>query len=136
MGAVRRSTKMAIWQGGSTRMPSGGRRKPNHKKRRTEIGREEILATLGPEKHRPIRSTGGNQKMRILTSKKVNVTDPTTGKTQMVEAETVTENPANVHYVRRNILTRGAVVQTKLGKARITSRPGQAGQLNAVLIKS
>ena len=46
----------------------------------------------------------------------------------------VIENPSNPHLVRRNILTKGAVVETKLGKAKVTSRPGQEGTLNGVLI--
>jgi small subunit ribosomal protein S8e len=126
---------MALWQGESVRKPTGGRRRLGHKKRATEIGREVILAAMGKEQHHLIRTTGGNQKVRISAANKVNVTNPDTGKTQTVEFSTVAENPANPHYVRRNIITRGAVVVTKLGKARITSRPGQDGVVNAILVK-
>ncbi|MEK6848627.1 MAG: 30S ribosomal protein S8e, partial [Nanoarchaeota archaeon] len=42
--------------------------------------------------------------------------------------------PANRHFIRRNIMTKGSVIDTELGKARITSRPGQDGVVNAVLI--
>lgn len=125
---------MALWQGESVRKPSGGRRRLSHKKRKAEIGREVILPTLAGEKHRAMRTRGGNQKVRVLSSNKANVTDPKTGKTQVLDFTTVTENPANPHYVRRNILTRGAVVMTKQGKARITSRPGQDGVINAILL--
>ena len=44
------------------------------------------------------------------------------------------ENTSNPHYVTRNIMTRGAVVQTEIGLAKITSRPGQDGVINAVLV--
>jgi small subunit ribosomal protein S8e len=125
---------MALWQGESVRKPSGGRRRLSHKKRKFEIGREVILPTMGVGKHRNIRTMGGHTKVRILAHNKVNVTDPKTGKTQVVDFTTVTDNPANPHYVRRNILTKGAVVMTKLGKAKITSRPGQDGTLNAILV--
>lgn len=125
---------MALWQGESVRKPTGGRRRLSHKKRKHEIGREVILPVLGSEKHRAIRTMGGHEKVRVLSNNKANVTDPKTGKTQVVEFTTVTDNPANPHYVRRNILTRGAVVMTKLGKARITSRPGQDGVINAILL--
>jgi len=64
------------------------------------------------------------------------VTNPKTHTTSKTDIITVVENPANIHYVRRNILTKGAIVNTKLGKARITSRPGQSGVINAVLIPS
>jgi small subunit ribosomal protein S8e len=33
-------------------------------------------------------------------------------------------------------MTRGAVVQTEIGLAKITSRPGQDGVVNAVLVTS
>lgn len=126
---------MALWQGESVRKPSGGRRRIARGKRKFEIGREVILPTMGAEKHTPLRTMGGHQKVRILSSNIVNVTDTATGKTKKVKFTTVTDNPANPHYVRRNILTRGAVVQTELGKAKITSRPGQDGVLNAILVK-
>ncbi|MBI2077528.1 MAG: 30S ribosomal protein S8e [Euryarchaeota archaeon] len=126
---------MALWQGTSVRKPTGGRLRPAHKKRAFEIGREVTLPPMGPEEHRIIRTQGGNTKVRILSSNVINVTDPATGKTQKIEFQTVAANPANPHYVRRNIITRGAVVVTKLGKARITSRPGQDGCLNGILVK-
>jgi small subunit ribosomal protein S8e len=40
----------------------------------------------------------------------------------------------NPEYVRMNIVTRGAVVETELGKARVTNRVGQDGIVNGVLI--
>jgi small subunit ribosomal protein S8e len=48
--------------------------------------------------------------------------------------ENVVRNDANPNYVRRNIVTRGAVIETSEGEARVTSRPGQDGQVNAVLV--
>ena len=51
-----------------------------------------------------------------------------------IAAGEVVENPANRHFVRRNIMTKGTVIETEKGKARITSRPGQDGTINAVLI--
>ena len=58
-----------------------------------------------------------------------------TGKCVVAKIKTVLENPANPNLTRRNIITKGCIVQTEKGKARITSRPGQQGSLNAVLIK-
>lgn len=57
------------------------------------------------------------------------------GKTKKVKIKNVLENPANRHYARENIITKGAIVDTEAGKARITSRPGQDGSANAVLVK-
>ncbi|MCK5560714.1 MAG: 30S ribosomal protein S8e, partial [Thermoplasmata archaeon] len=44
------------------------------------------------------------------------------------------ENSANPFYVRRNIINKGAIIDTELGNARVTSRPGQHGMINAILI--
>jgi small subunit ribosomal protein S8e len=52
----------------------------------------------------------------------------------MVKIETVKDNKANLHYMRRSILTKGAVIKTELGDARITNRPGQDGVVNAILL--
>lgn len=124
---------MAIWQGGSQRKPSGGRRAMSHKKRKFEIGREPVLPTIGADKRKHVRIRAAGQRVRMLTAATANVTDPKTGKTTPAKIQTVTGNPANINYVRRNILTKGAVIQTSAGKARITSRPGQHGAINAVL---
>ena len=61
------------------------------------------------------------------------VTDSKTGKTEKTEIMRVVKNPANIDYDRRGVITKGVIVETSLGLARITSRPGQHGMLNAVL---
>ena len=60
--------------------------------------------------------------------------NPKTKKSQKAELKTVVESPANRNFVRRNIITKGSVVETSLGKVKITSRPGQEGTLNGVLV--
>jgi len=62
------------------------------------------------------------------------VTDSLMGKTSIADIETVELNGANRNYVRRNIITKGAIIQTTLGKAKVTNRPGQDGSINAVLV--
>jgi small subunit ribosomal protein S8e len=47
---------------------------------------------------------------------------------------TIAENPSNRNFARRSIMTKGTVIETSAGKARITNRPGQEGAINAVLI--
>lgn len=123
---------MAIWQGQSVRKPTGGRRRPNMGKKKREIGSEIVLTELGEDRHVIQRTRGGNEKTRVYRANAANVTDPKSGKTTRADIKGVTENPANIHYVRRNILTKGAVIETSAGKARITSRPGQDGCVNAV----
>ena len=125
---------MALWQGRSRRKPSGGRLRPLRKKRKFEIGREQQYAFLGPQKVKLYRVRGAHQKVRILNAEWANVTDPTSGATKKVKILTVKENPSNPHFVTRGIITRTATVETEIGLARVTSRPGQDGVVNAVLV--
>ena len=74
-------------------------------------------------------------KLSVLATKYVNVTDPATGKTEKTEIKRVTKNPANLDYQRRGVITKGAILETPLGQARVTSRPGQHGVVNAILIQ-
>jgi len=74
-------------------------------------------------------------KLAVLATKFVNVTDPATGKTEKTEIRGVVRNPANVDYQRRGVITKGAILETALGQARVTSRPGQQGLVNAILVQ-
>ncbi len=125
---------MALWQGNSRRSNTGRRIRYNRHKKRFEIGRETHLTTIGNDKLKKVRTKGNNKKVRVLTSNTAHVVDPKTGKTSKTEIISVSENQANIHYVRRNIMNKGAIIETKLGKAKITSRPGQTGNINAVLL--
>ncbi len=124
------------WQGKSKRKETGGRLKLARKKRRYELGREQNITVLGEPRHKKVRVRGNNARVRVLSTNVANVTDPETNVTKKVKIKDVLENAANPHYVRRDIITKGAVIETEIGKARITSRPGQDGCINAVLIKN
>ena len=126
---------MALWQGNSRRSNTGRRIRYHRSKRKFEIGREQHNTTIGEKKLKFVRTKGNNQKVRAKTSNIAYVVDPKTRKTTKTDIVSVVENPANIHYVRRNIMTKGAIIETKIGKARITSRPGQSGTINAVLIQ-
>lgn len=125
---------MALWQGKSKRKPSGGRRRLARKKRKFEIGREQHYPPLGKHRTRIYRTRGGRKKVRVLRAEWVNLLDPKSKKVKKTKIETVETNPSNPHFVQRNILTKGATVKTKMGVARITSRPGQDGVVNAILV--
>lgn len=126
---------MALWQGKSKRKPSGGRLRLSRKKRRFEIGRDAEFTYLGETRLDKIRTRGGNSKVQMLKADSANVVDPATKKTQKVKILTVKENSANPNYVQRNIINKGAMIQTEIGLAKVTSRPGQDGAVNAVLVK-
>jgi len=125
---------MAIWQGEPRRSKTGRRVRYHRGKRKSEIGRELHLTTIGPNKIKNVRTRGKNQKIRSMTNNVAYVVDPKTRKTTKTEITSVVENQANIHYVRRNIMNKGAIIDTKIGKAKITSRPGQSGNINAILI--
>ncbi len=125
---------MGIWQGRSRRTRTGGRLRPIRKKRRFEIGRELQHATVGSGTVKKYRVRGRNRKLRILTSMTINVFDPATKKMQRAKIVTVRENPANPNYVQRNIITKGAILETDVGLVRVLSRPGQDGVLNGVRV--
>ena len=131
-----RGGTIALWQGRSRRKPTGGRYRPFRKKRKHEIGREQQFAFLGPERLKLYRTKGANRKVRILGAEFANVLDPKTAVTKKTKILTVKENPSNPHFVTRNIITRGATVDTDLGLAKVTSRPGQDGVVNAVLLEA
>ena len=126
---------MAQWMGKSRRKTTGGLRRPNRKKRRSEIGREKLFTSVGKQKAFQMRTRGGNSKMRLVHAEKANAVDPKTGKVKSTTITTVLENSANRNYVQRNFLNKGAIVQTELGAARMTSRPGQDGVVNVVLLE-
>jgi len=126
---------MTLWQGRSERSKTGRKIREARGRRKFEIGREALLTTIGPIRTKKIRTTGGHQKTILLSTNIANVLDPKTGKTTKAEIKTVLENKANPHYVRRNIITKGAIIETTAGKAKVTSRPGQEGVVNAVLIE-
>jgi small subunit ribosomal protein S8e len=126
---------MSVWHGDMRKQkPSGGRRRAYRKKRKSELGSFPAETTLGELKRKTEKERGGNRKFKLLSGKHVCVTDPKTGKTEKAEITRVAKNPANVDYDRRGVITKGAIVETASGLARITSRPGQDGVLNAVLV--
>lgn len=125
---------MSVWHGDQhKRKASGGRKRANRKKRRFEKGFFPAETTLGKHKSRMIRKQGGVEKIRLLAVNQVNISD-SSGKTSKVEILRVIKNPANVDYDRRGVITKGTIIATPLGTARVTSRPGQDGIVNAILV--
>lgn len=123
------------WQGNSRRKVTGGKVIAARGKRKFEMGRESAETRISEIKRKNIPTMGGNRKVRLLQCNIANVTNPKDGKTVSTTIETVIGNDANKHYVRRNILTKGSVIRTAIGTAKVTSRPGQDGVVNAVLIE-
>lgn len=117
--------------GRSPKKRTGGRRRNVHKKKKHQLGNSPTETRVEERKLKVVETRGGNTKVRALRTNVASVADGA----EVVEAtiENVAENGANPNYARRNIITRGAIIETSAGTARVTSRPGQDGQVNAVL---
>ena len=122
------------FQGKSIRKYTGGRLIRSRGKKKYELGGEQADTHLGETIRKTVKTLGGQKKVRLLRAQTAVVTDPSTKTSKTVKIETVTGNPANIHYVRRNIVTKGSIIKTEIGSARVTNRPGQEGSINAVLI--
>ena len=125
---------MAISQFRSKKKSSGGKYKRIRKQKQSELGDAPSLTKLGEKKARIKHRLGDNIKKSLLQWDEANLTDPKTGKTIKSKIKTILESPANRHYTRRNIMTKGSIIDTDNGKAKITSRPGQHGTINAILV--
>jgi small subunit ribosomal protein S8e len=84
------------------------------------MGSDPTATVVGEPRIVAKRGRGGTIKLSVLATNFANVTDPATGKTEKTEIKSV---------------TRGAILETPLGQARVTSRPGQHGVVNAILVQ-
>jgi small subunit ribosomal protein S8e len=119
----------------SGRKFTGGRKVAMRGRRKFEIDRYPSEALFGENQTRMRRVRGNNKKIAVKSGAFVNLSDPVSRKTTNSKILQVVKNPANKDYERRGVISKGAMVQTEAGMARVVSRPGQDGCINAVLIK-
>ncbi|MEK6819793.1 MAG: 30S ribosomal protein S8e [Nanoarchaeota archaeon] len=112
---------------------SGGKYIKSRKKKLYEIPGQKKNVKLGDDKRKKLRVRGGKLKTLLLRAKMVNV--QTNGKSKRAEIKNVLETPSNRFLARQNIITKGTIVETEIGKVKITNRPTQEGTLNGVLVK-
>jgi len=124
---------MAIWHKRSETKKTGGKSRSYRKSRKYDLGSKFAEPTTGEQRIKSKVSRGGNKKSYVKQENEVNLS--VDGEVKRTELESVLENPANNNFVRRSLLTKGTIVQTPEGKARITSRPGQNGVINAKLVE-
>jgi small subunit ribosomal protein S8e len=120
----------------SKRKPSGGRKRSYRKKKKFEIKRflkQVRLDEQGVEVLKVLRVRGGNRKAVLLRSNFANVVVGNSIK--RVKILNVVETPSNRFFAKSNIITKGTIIDTELGRAKVTNRPGQEGMINAVLIE-
>ena len=126
---------MAISHHKAKKSPSGSKYRAFRKKKKFELGNNPTLTKLDKIRSKTVRTLGGNSKTRLLSVDTANIVDTKTKKSSKTKIKNVVDNPANRYFVRRNIITKGCIIETEKGKARVTSRPGKEGTVNAVLIK-
>jgi len=125
---------MALTQLKSKKKSTGGQYKKSRKKKKRDFGKDFIAVKIGKQRKKIVRGLGSSKKQRLLEVEKANVFDGSE-KPKVVKILHVEENPANPHFERMGIVTKGAIVKTEIGMAKVVSRPGQHGIVNAVLIK-
>lgn len=119
----------------SGRKFTGGRIIPNRTRRKYEIDRYPNEPIVGETKNVVRRVRGDNIKVAFKFAGYANVSDQENKKTTKVKIIRVSKNPANKDFERRGVITKGSVLETELGLARVVSRPGQDGIVNAILVK-
>lgn len=136
---------MTQWHTRSRKKISGGIRTAVRRsdKKLAWKGRDFTATTLAEadekEKKEEIVGRGNVVKIKLKRTRHASVFNPKTKKSEKAQILSVVDNPADRHYVRRNILSKGATIQVKIGGteeyAKITNRPGQTGNVQAVLVE-
>lgn len=112
---------------------TGGSRGKYSDKRLSQVGGVFAATKIAAKERRQNRRIrGGKTKVKLKAATYANIVKE--GKTVKAKMIKVLESH-NPEYIRQNIITKGAVVETEIGKARITNRIGQDGIVNAVLVK-
>ena len=112
---------------------SGGKYIKRRKKKLYERTGQKKTVRLGDKKRRSKRVRGGSKKSFLLKIDEINV--QVKGKSKKAKIKNVIETPSNRFLARQNIITKGTVVETDLGKVKITNRPTQESILNGVIIE-
>lgn len=126
---------MAYYQGNDLRKPTGGLKGEHRKKRKYELGSPPTKTVLSNKEERKIeRVRGGNVKVKLKEAVYVNValSEGSIKKARILDVVETPENPQNSKF---KIISKGSVVKTELGLVKITSRPGQDGVLNGILLR-
>ncbi|MEK6898958.1 MAG: 30S ribosomal protein S8e [Nanoarchaeota archaeon] len=113
---------------------SGGKYHSRRKTRLHERLGRITAPTLGEKKKKVFRIRSGFIRTGLASENKVNI--QISGKSKRAEITNVQETPQNKFLARQNRLAKGVIIETSLGKARITNRPSREGVINAILLES
>jgi small subunit ribosomal protein S8e len=117
------------------RKKTGGKYLKRRKRRKHETKGQKIIVKLSDKnKRKSKRIMGGNKRTFLTAAKFVNVIDKNK-KARRIEIKNVLETPSNRFLARQNVITKGTIIETELGKVKITNRPTQEAVINGVLIE-
>ncbi|MEM4230325.1 MAG: 30S ribosomal protein S8e [Candidatus Pacearchaeota archaeon] len=114
---------------------TGGKYHKSRKKKLYELKGQPRIVKLGEEKKKSLRTRGGYFKTVLLSANFAYVRNKKTNKVKKAKIINVLETPSNKFLAKQNIMTKGAIIETDLGKARVTNRPSQSGSVQAILIE-
>ena len=115
------------------RKTSGGKYHANRKKKSYERKGQENIVILGEPKSKKLRTHGGFKEIIQLKNEYANVS--TLDGIQKVEITNVLKTPQNRFWARQNKLMKGVIIETSIGKAKISNRPPKENVVNAILLK-
>ncbi len=113
---------------------TGARRLKFRDKKRAHVGGVFISTRVADAEKREVsRGRGATHKVKLKRATYVNVIQKGK-KGAKVKIIGVAES-LNREHVRQNIVTKGSILNTELGKVRVTNRVGQDGVVNGVLVQ-
>lgn len=115
------------------RKATGGRYKKVKKRKSTGRLKQARIVKLGENKSKLLKGRGKTQKLVLLNGEVANVI--VKGKAKKAKITNVIETPSNIFLARQNILVKGSIIETELGKAIITNRPSQEGMIQAKILE-
>ena len=126
---------MTKWNIETGKKVTGGKINLHRKKKRFQKVSLPVLTKIDKEKKRIERNRSGIKKIRLAGAEFANLIDSNTKKMTKVKILSVLKNDADPQSVRRGVITKGAIIKTEGGEAKVTSKPSQHGVVNALLIE-
>ena len=126
---------MTKWNIDTGKKITGGKIHLHRKKRRFQRVSLPLMTKIDKERKWIDRKRSGIKKIRLSGAEFANLIDSKTKKMSKVKILHVLRNDADPQSVRRGIITKGAIIKTELGEAKVTSRPSQHGVVNAQMIE-
>jgi small subunit ribosomal protein S8e len=111
---------------------TGGRRRKLKDKKLAHVGGAFVGTKVSEKDERAKeRVRGGRTSLKLKKAVSVNVVTKEGAKKAKIVKVIESHNP---EFVRMNVITKGAVLETDMGKVRVTNRVGQDGVINGVLV--